>query len=234
MKIIAHRGARGYEPENTLAAFQLALDMGAEGIELDIFTLKTGELVVIHDIMVNRTTNGSGYVEDFTFDEIRALDAGKGHKVPTLREAIELVDHKVPIIVELKAPNTALPLADLLEEYFDEGWQPEDFEVISFNHPEVALFHKRLPSVRFGISLGNIPLDHCQEAVNIGANSVMLCTEFLSPEFIQDAHDKGLIVHSFTSEAFNADTQGEIERIQATGVDSFCSDHPDLARSFLL
>jgi glycerophosphoryl diester phosphodiesterase len=77
MKIIAYRGARAYAPENTLAAFRKALEIGVDGIELDVFVLQSGDLVVIHDIMLNRTTNGRGYVADFTLEEIKQLDAGQ-------------------------------------------------------------------------------------------------------------------------------------------------------------
>ena len=78
--IIAHRGASGYEPENTLRSFKRALDMGADMIELDVFVCKSGELVVIHDDTLDRTTNGSGEVQAFTLEQLKKYDAGKGEK----------------------------------------------------------------------------------------------------------------------------------------------------------
>lgn len=233
MKIVAHRGARGHEPENTIAAFKKALDIGVDAIELDVCLVATGEIVVIHDTVVNRTTNGTGYVADFNFEDLRKLDAGKGQQIPTLSEVIELVNRRVPIFIELKAAGTALPVADLLKEYLAKGWQPEDFEVISFDHPEVVAFRDNCPGIRIGLSYGSIPIDYCQDARTVGADSVMLCTELLSPAFIKDARDSDITVNSYTGEDFNADTQSEIERIQAAGVDSFASDTPDRAFAFL-
>lgn len=83
---IGHRGAAGYEPENTLRSFKTALRLGAEMTELDVHICGTGELVVIHDESVDRTTDGSGFVRDMTLDELKSLDAGKGEKIPTLNE----------------------------------------------------------------------------------------------------------------------------------------------------
>jgi glycerophosphoryl diester phosphodiesterase len=233
MKIIAHRGARAHAPENTLAAFRKALEIGVDAIELDVFVLKSGELAVMHDILVNRTTDGEGYIEDFTYEEIRKLDAGQGEKVPTLNEVIELVNRSIPIMIELKSGGTGKAVAALLKEYFAKGWQPEDFEVISFNHHEVEAFRQDCAGVRIGASLVGIPMDYSAFATRVEAQSVMLCAEFLTYEFVQDAHDNGLTVNCFTGEPFCADTQSEVERIQALGVDGLVSDAPDRAKAFL-
>jgi glycerophosphoryl diester phosphodiesterase len=231
MKIIAHRGARGYAPENTLAAFKLALEMNVDAIEFDVFVVKTGELVIIHDILVNRTTDGEGYVADFTFEDIRKLDAGEGQQIPTLQEVIELIDRKVPMIVELKAPGTAEPVAKVINEYLAKGWQASDFEVIGFNHFEIVEFQKHAPGIRTGVSMAGMPIDYAEFGRKCNVQSLMLCAEFLTPEFVQDAHASGMTVNTFTWEAFNGDTPHEVARIQALGVDGLVSDRPDAARS---
>src|SRR5689334_18176083 len=86
--VVAHRGAKNVAPENTIAAFDAAADAGANYVELDVRPTKDGELILMHDATVNRTTGGKGAVRDLTFAEIRALDAGNGQKVPTFREAL--------------------------------------------------------------------------------------------------------------------------------------------------
>jgi len=101
-KIIAHRGASAQAPENTLAAFQLALDLQADGIELDVMLTGDQQVVVIHDEEVDRTTDGSGRVADMTLEEIRQLDAGQGEKVPTLSEVLDRFGGKLLINIELK------------------------------------------------------------------------------------------------------------------------------------
>ena len=105
-KFIAHRGGRIHKPENTIAAFQHAIDTGADWIEMDVQQTKDGELIVIHDETVDRTTDGTGRVEDLTLEEIRALDAGNGEMVPTFAEVIALAkDNNVGILPEAKSPH---------------------------------------------------------------------------------------------------------------------------------
>ena len=102
---IGHRGARAYEPENTLRSFQKALELGVNGIEFDVRKTKDSKLVVIHDVDVKRTTNGKGLVADLTLDEIKVLRTEKSEKIPTLEEALSLIDNKAKILIELKEQN---------------------------------------------------------------------------------------------------------------------------------
>lgn len=114
---IAHRGASAYEPENTLRSFKLAFDMKADMIELDVRMSKDGHLVVIHDRTVDRTTNGHGYVKDMALAELKKLDAGKGEKIPTLEEVIELGAKKTKFAVEIKERGTEKKAVSLIKEY---------------------------------------------------------------------------------------------------------------------
>ena len=107
-KIIAHRGASGHAPENTMAAFRLAMEQHADGIELDVMLSKDGHVVVIHDATVNRTTNGTGRVSALTLAELQTLDAGNGEHIPTLEEVLETFGDQWVINVELK--NHIAPL----------------------------------------------------------------------------------------------------------------------------
>jgi len=105
-QLIAHRGGRVYEPENTIASFQHAIDTGADWLEMDVQQTKDGELVVIHDETVDRTTDGTGRVEDLTLEQIRALDAGNGERIPTFEEVILLAkENGIGILPEAKSPN---------------------------------------------------------------------------------------------------------------------------------
>src|SRR5262245_29681827 len=118
---IGHRGARGYEPENTLLSFRKALALGAPCIELDVFAVG-GQLVVFHDDRLERTTNGKGFLLEHSFEELRRLDAGKGEKIPTLSEVFAAVDRRAGINIELKGRNTAKPVADFVSRMRTEGW----------------------------------------------------------------------------------------------------------------
>ena len=110
----AHRGASGHEPENTLSAVEKAIELGADWIEVDVYAVK-GELIIIHDERLERTTNGTGYVRDTSLAYLRSLDAGKGQCIPTLREVLDSVDRRAGINVELKGPNTAGLAVSLIE-----------------------------------------------------------------------------------------------------------------------
>lgn len=101
--IYAHRGASAELPENTLAAFRRALELGVEGIELDVHLSRDGAPMVIHDATVDRTTNGSGAVAEMNRAELQALDAGNGERIPTLGEVLDLVGHSLHVDIEIKA-----------------------------------------------------------------------------------------------------------------------------------
>ncbi|MRR31832.1 glycerophosphodiester phosphodiesterase, partial [bacterium] len=157
--IFAHRGASAYAPENTLAAFQLALEQGADGIELDAKLTSDGEVVVIHDQTVNRTTNGRGRVGQMTLDQLRQLDAGfwkgiafKGQNIPTLAEVFETVGNKLIINIELTnydSPDDGLPdkVAFLIRKFHLE----ECVLYSSFLSANLTAIRKSLPRVPLAI-----------------------------------------------------------------------------------
>lgn len=151
---VAHRGASGYAPENTMAAFQKAVDHGMDYIELDIHLSKDDQLVIIHDDKVNRTTNGSGYVRNFTLEELKELDAGskfnasfKGEKIITLEELLDTMLHQIGIIIEIKEPeaNTGIEqiLADLIEQYNNTN----NVIIQSVNFESMKKMHELLPKI---------------------------------------------------------------------------------------
>src|SRR6478736_2939754 len=99
--IIGHRGAKGYQPENTLSSFQKALDMKVDGIELDVHLSSDGEIIVFHDETLNRITNGKGDINRYTLSELRDFRIAKEHQIPTLKEVFDLIDKKCFINIEL-------------------------------------------------------------------------------------------------------------------------------------
>jgi len=151
-KIYAHRGANEHAPENTMAAFQLALDQHADGIELDAMLSGDGQVVVIHDDTVDRTTNGSGRVREMTLEQIRSLDAGKGERIPTLEEVLERFGGKLLINIELKNYASifdALPIkvAKLINHFGLE----DSVLISSFNPLNFPRIRRRLPDVKIGM-----------------------------------------------------------------------------------
>ena len=223
MSIIGHRGASGYEPENTLAAFRKALELGVDMIELDVYLLASGEVVVIHDDMVDRTTNGTGYVEKFTYDQLRALDAGRGQKIPTLREVLNLINKRVPVNIELKGEGTAQPVAAMIRQYIDhKGWTPEHFRVLSFDHIELKRFAARMPHIAIAASFEGEPKRYAKEASKLGASMVVLEAPFVTESVMADARAEDLKVYVYT-----VNTRSEARRLRRLRVDGIFSDFPD-------
>lgn len=223
MQIIAHRGASGYEPENTLASFEKAIELGADMIELDVYVLKSGELVVIHDSTVNRTTNGSGHVTRFTLEELRRLDAGNGQKIPLLREVFDLVDKRVAINIELKGAHTAHPVAQLLTEYMTiHGWSANLFLVSSFKHAELQQFMWLLPNIHAGALYKSNPNSLSLISHNRHLYATNLNASFVNTKSVDTAHSRGTKVYVYT-----VNTPAEAARMQAMHVDGIFTNYPD-------
>lgn len=162
ISIVAHRGASGYAPENTMAAFEKALQMNSDYLELDIQMTNDGKLVVIHDPTVDRTTNGTGEVHQYTYEELRNLDAGgwfhknfSGQYIPTLEEVIETYKNKMGLLIEIKNPLKYPNLIPKLEEVLTKCHVdcPMNNEIIiqSFDFEWLEQFHKRLPKIPLGL-----------------------------------------------------------------------------------
>jgi glycerophosphoryl diester phosphodiesterase len=155
IEVVAHRGASGHAPENTLPAVDLALKAGADYIEIDVHLTKDSEVVVIHDETVNRTTYGEGRIEEMTLERIRKLDAGKkydinfkGTKIPLLEEVIERVDGQCKLLIEIKKKKDQYigiedKVVELIREYNAAGW----CEVQSFNDAVLETIHAAAPEI---------------------------------------------------------------------------------------
>jgi len=221
--IFAHRGASGYEPENTLRAFRRALALGARWLELDVYAV-AGELVVIHDATLERTTNGSGCVMDKTLADLRALDAGGGEKIPLLREVLALLGKDAGVNIELKGPATAIPVAELIAAHLKRSaLAPEQFLVSAFDHGALQTFRNLLPRIRIAPLVRGVPRDYARGAAALGAYAVHAARPAATARFIADARRRGLKFHVFT-----VNTREELEKMLARGVDGVFTDYPDI------
>jgi len=217
-----HRGARGHEPENTVRSVRKALELGAEGIEVDVY-FADGQLVVIHDDTLARTTNGRGRVMKKSFAHLRSLDAGSGERIPTLAEIFDAVDRRAVINVELKGPHTAAPVAALIVEYVKRhGWSFDDFLVSSFDHVRIREAKQDLPELRIGPLITKVPRGLAKFAETLGAWSLHADKRCVTSELVADAHGRGLKVFVYT-----INLPGEIARMKKLGVDGVFSDFPE-------
>ena len=221
MICIGHRGAMGYEPENTLRSIRKALAFGAPWVEIDVYHVD-GHLVVIHDDRLERTTNGSGYVTERSYNYLRSLDAGKGEAIPTLDEVFDCVGGRAGINIELKGPGTASPVADLVGQRVRQGWRYDQILVSSFDHRALKMVKSLDPAIRIGALIVGLPLSNAAFAAELGAWSVNPSLEFIDQEFVDDAHARGLKVLVFT-----VDHPEDIARMAALGVDGVFTNYPD-------
>lgn len=217
-----HRGARGHEPENTVRSVRKALELGADGIEVDVY-FADGHLVVIHDDTLARTTNGHGRVMKKSFAYLRSLDAGSGECIPTLAEIFDAVNRRAVINVELKDPHTAAPVVALIAEYVNRrGWSLDDFLVSSFDHTRIDEAKHARPQLRIGPLITKVPRGLAKFAENLGAWSVHADKRCVTPKLVADAHERGLKVFVFT-----VNQPREIARMKKLGVDGVFSDFPE-------
>jgi glycerophosphoryl diester phosphodiesterase len=221
-RIFAHRGASGYEPENTLRSFRKALELGARWVELDVQAVED-ELAVFHDSRLDRKTDGSGRVSNRSLEYVRSLDAGKGERIPLLREVLHFLDGRAGVNVELKGPGTARPAANMLDESIRKGrWKPDRFIVSSFHRRELAQFKKLLPEVPIGALYARRPFGFAGFARRNGCFSVHLKKNRISRRIVGKAHRLGLKVYVFT-----VNRQEDFIRMRGLGVDGIFTDYPD-------
>lgn len=148
MLSIAHRGASGHAPENTLSAFQKAIDLKADMIELDVRRCKSGELVVIHDALLNRVTNGKGKVRQKTLAELQSLTVFETEKIPTLEEVLQFVNKSIPIDINVKDSLATYQTADVIQTYVQEyGWKPQQLLLSTTNYLRLYKAKKRYPKL---------------------------------------------------------------------------------------
>lgn len=204
-KIIGHRGgAKGF-PENTLAAFKKSVELGADGVEFDVQLTKDGEVVVIHDEMIDRTMTGSGLVKDHTLKELRQMSAGeffspefKAEKIPTLKEVLEIVQDLEVINIELK---NYLPYIGLEEKVLDlvDNFEIRDKTIISsFNHYSLQKVKKLQPEIKTGALLMSKIINPADYASKRGFDALHLHFLTAEQEIINKSHFMGLQLNVYT------------------------------------
>ncbi len=222
MLTIGHRGAAGLEPENTLRSFQRAIALGCDMVELDVHVCKTGEVVVIHDATVNRTTNGRGQVADLTLAELKKLDAGKGEHIPTLEEVLRLCAGKTQVNVELKGEGTADGVAALVHQLCSSGEVKEENVLISSFHQDLLRRYRRLrPESKIG-TLFWWPWGWTKRAQEVQACAVHPLHKRVTKKLIMRAHENDWKVFPWT-----VDVPGGINRLRSIGVDGIITNYPD-------
>jgi glycerophosphoryl diester phosphodiesterase len=214
-----------HAPENTIRAFRLALDLGADGFELDVHRSKDGHLVVIHDGTVDKTTNGTGAVAEMTLAELRSLNAGDGERIVTLGEVFDAFPTAY-VYVELKAEDTETPTADLIRQ---KG-AVERVIVGSFDPGKVARVKDYAPEIETSLLIGEWDVDFVALARDAKADCIHFCWRhhpsphtLLTDGVMRRAEDAGLKVV-----LWNEERPDEIWKLVQKPIYGICSNEPEL------
>ncbi|MBI2581436.1 glycerophosphodiester phosphodiesterase [Candidatus Woesearchaeota archaeon] len=222
IQTVGHRGAAALEPENTLRGFRKAIELGVDYVEFDIHRCKSGELVVIHDETVDRTTNGKGFVADLTLQQLKVLDAGKGEQIPTLQEAIDTCKGKVKMQIELKDPGLEKDVIDALTK----NGIPEAI-IISFFHEFVKIAKEQAAGkkikIKTGVILAGNPINVVEMAKLANADYVTGNHFYMDEKMAKRVKEAGLGLTAWT-----CNTEHDIRKVIAFGADMIASDKPDL------
>ncbi|WP_095932593.1 glycerophosphodiester phosphodiesterase [Streptomyces sp. Tue6028] len=217
---IGHRGVMGVEPENTLRSFVAAQQAGLDLIELDLHLSKDGALVVMHDAEVDRTTDGSGPIAEMTLDELRALDAGRGERVPVFEEVLDAVD--TPLQAEIKDAAAARALAEVMHRRDLVG----RVEVSSFHDEAIAEIARLVPGVRTALIASRYGIDVVERATAVGAATVCLNIRRLTLEVVEQARKADLRIIGWV-----VNTQEHLRLVRALELDGATTDYPEIKRT---
>lgn len=234
--VVGHRGAYGYAPENTMPSFEKGLKCGSDLLELDIHESFDGELVVMHDSEVDRTTDGTGPIENMTISQIKKLDAGikfdikfKDTRVPLLRELLDWAHDRIPLVIEIKgnpfpAPGIEQKLIRMLKEYNIIA----ETMVISFHHECMKRFKETEPALATGLLLMGELIDPLHALKSCNSNSWRPGWQYWTKEKAE------LVQHSgATASTWNADIESVMDKIVPMGLASIGSNFPDRLRNYI-
>ena len=231
---IAHRGAsgRGLAPENTLAAFEKALDIGVDMLEIDVRVTGDGQLIVLHDPSLDRTTDCEGIVREMGLDEIRQADAGDGERVPILGEVFDLARNRAPILLEIKSDF----IAERVVQAIADAQIEEQVVVQSFNPQTVERVKRLAPHLPSSLLIGELPTTPSRvrarrlvsQVLEVGANTLSIWHATLTPSLIEEMRKRGIAVWAWT-----VDEEITMRDLAMMGVQGLVTNYPDVLNNVL-
>lgn len=221
--VIGHRGAMGHETENSLASIQKALDLGVDMIEIDVFQISSGEIVVFHDEMVDRLTNGPGKIEEYSIYDLKRLTLDGGHKIPMLQDVLKLIDNKVALNIELKGANTSDRVNFIMDYYIEQkNWSPENFIISSFNWEELRTMRKLNDEVAIAVLTEENPIDAIPIAKELNAVAINPYFKNLNLEVANEIRDAGFKIYTWT-----VNEPADIDAMKRISVDGIITNFPE-------
>ncbi len=225
--VVSHAACGGHAPENTLAGVRKALELKAEGIEVDVQTSADGVPVLMHDLTVDRTTNGSGELAKLSLEQLRILDAG-GEPVPTLSEVLQIIGGRALLVIEIKRPGTESLIANVIRDSHSLG----DVMVWSFFPQALDAMRVAEPRIPGALLLAADSLSRWPEAreraLRLGLQGVSVFFSGVNEQLASDCKRSGLALYAWT-----ADRSGDIVHLIELGIDGICTNFPDRAVALL-
>ena len=220
VKNIGHRGAKGHIAENTLASIKKAIDLGADGVEVDVFKCLTGEIVVFHDKSLDKLTNGIGLIEEKTLEELkklRVLDSQE--QIPTLLEVIKSIDEDVFLNIELKGRNTAEGSLDLVKKHVKKS---DNILFSSFNWDELKDLRKLDSEIKIALITRENPLLAINPALSLNAIAINPSYKSLNKNNTSEIYKAGLKIYTWT-----VNDTVQISEMINLGVHGIITDFPE-------
>ncbi len=232
--IIAHRGASSIAPENTLKAFQKAVELNADYIEFDVHQTKDGELVIRHNANISQLDGKMSFIKDMTLKEIKAIDVGEGETIPTLKELIKIVKGSIGLVCEVKAQNFSKDLIELLKK---ENLT-ETSILSSFIFGELIELQKLQSSLKLGLLLSKellsprMVINFCKKAIDNNFFAIHPYWKAINNEIVEFAHSNNLLVNIWT-QIYEPIKDSELKEVVRMGIDGLIHDDVQQAKRII-
>ena len=223
--VVGHRGAMGHVLENTIESVQKAIELNVDGIEIDVFKSKTGELVVYHDPFLSRLSNSNAFIEQISLDSIKKVELKGGYFIPTLKEIVDIIPEKIFLNIELKGQDTSFETNKIITNYLNTyNFPASKFIISSFRWDElkkIRSFNKDIPIAILVDSLYKID-DAIKLAKQINAVALNPNKEFITKDIVNKIQSKNIKVYPYT-----INTPRNIRKMRSMGVDAIITDYPE-------
>ena len=221
---IGHRGAKGHVAENTIASIKKAIELGADGIEIDVFRCLTGEIVLFHDKTLDNLSDGTGYVEEKSLSELKELNIlGSKYSIPTLEEVIQSIGKEVFLNIELKGPDTSKGSLEMVNKYVKSGKiKLSNILFSSFNWNELVKLRNLDSDVKIALITGEDPLEAISPALSLNAIAINPNYKKLNKDNVQKIFSSGLKIYTWT-----VNNKLDIIKVKSLKVNGIITDFPE-------
>ena len=221
--VIGHRVAKGHLAENTLPSIAKAIELGVDGVEIDVFRCASGELVVFHDKTLEKLTNVTGYIEQLTLDSIQKIEVLNGFTIPTLEEVLDLIKGRVFLNIELKGTQTALLTNEVIQNYFERSeWDSSKIIISSFNWEELKIFYSVNTQVSIAVLTEDDPVDAIPIAKQLNASAINPDFTSLTASNASKIKKEGFKIYTWT-----VNDPQNIAEMMILNVDGIITDFPE-------